>query len=158
MEKEIEKRNAHCNQQRENAEKRWNKKNDAVGIPFGNAMALPLGNGNGNGNGNKYISSLEAESYSAREGFSGVLSAYANRINPTPSEICLAELERFCHEMGAECCMRAIQIAQDNRVTNWGYVKKILRNKLNQGVRCLADWDALEAKREGDSQSDYWTK
>ena len=53
MEQEIEKRDAHCQRQRENISKRWNKENAPSGIPDGNTdgntTVLPLGNGNGNG-------------------------------------------------------------------------------------------------------------
>lgn len=52
MEQEIEKRDAHCQRQRENIAKRWNKENAHSGIPDGNTdgntTVLPLGNGNGN--------------------------------------------------------------------------------------------------------------
>ena len=46
MEQEIEKRDAHCQRQRENIAKRWNKENAHSGIPDGNTkgntMVLPL--------------------------------------------------------------------------------------------------------------------
>ena len=52
MELEIEKRDKHCQRQRENISKRWNKENDnsgmADGSACGNTTVLPLGNGNGN--------------------------------------------------------------------------------------------------------------
>ena len=52
MELEIEKRDKHCQRQRENISKRWNKENDNSGISdgsaCGNTTVLPLGNGNGN--------------------------------------------------------------------------------------------------------------
>lgn len=52
MELEIEKRGKHCQRQKENISKRWNKENDGSGIASGNAsgntVVLPLGNGNGN--------------------------------------------------------------------------------------------------------------
>lgn len=51
MEQEIEKRDAHCQRQRENITKRWNKENASSGTPDGNTVVLPLGNGNENGNG-----------------------------------------------------------------------------------------------------------
>lgn len=51
MELEIEKRDKHCQRQRENISKRWNKENDNSGIAdgsaSGNTTVLPLGNGNG---------------------------------------------------------------------------------------------------------------
>ena len=77
-----------------------------------------------------------------------VMSAYMDRINPNVSEQLVAEMRGFLRDMGQECCLRAIQIAQDERKTQWSYVRGILRSKQAQGVRCLADWDAVEAKRE----------
>lgn len=76
------------------------------------------------------------------------MSAYMDRINPNVSEKLAAEMLGFLKTMGQECCLRAIQIAQDERKTQWSYVRGILRSKQAQGVRCLADWDAVEAKRE----------
>ena len=77
-----------------------------------------------------------------------VMSAYMDRINPNVSEQLVAEMLGFLQAMGQECCLRAIQIAQDERKTQWSYVRGILRSKQAQGVRCLADWDAIEAKHE----------
>lgn len=79
---------------------------------------------------------------------SRAVEAFCNKINPTPSERSLAELESFETQMGSECCLRAIDEALDARVANWNYIRKILRSKLEQGVRCIADWDKLEEKRE----------
>lgn len=76
-----------------------------------------------------------------------VLSAYMDRINPTPSQSSLDELRGYAEEMGPACCLRAFDIALDAKKANWPYVRGILRTKLSQGVRCLADWDTLEAKR-----------
>lgn len=65
MEQEIEKRDAHCQRQRENIAKRWNKENAHSGIPNGNTdgntTVLPLGNGNGNGNRKESVSISEKE-------------------------------------------------------------------------------------------------
>lgn len=79
---------------------------------------------------------------------SRAVEAFCNKINPTPSERSLAELESFEAQMGSECCLRAIDEALDARATNWNYIRSILRSKLEQGVRCIADWDKLEHKRE----------
>ena len=46
MDKEIKKRDAHSQKQRENVSKRWNKPKGDGGIYDGNTMVLPLGNGN----------------------------------------------------------------------------------------------------------------
>ena len=88
-----------------------------------------------------------------------VMDAYMNRINPMPSEICIGEMKGFLASMGRDVCLTAIQIAQDKRITDWGYVRKILRNKQSQGVKCLADWDRIEEEREQNGSPDnYWTK
>jgi DnaD/phage-associated family protein len=77
-----------------------------------------------------------------------VLSAYANKINPVPSQTCVAELERFVSEMGQDVCLRAIDVAVDERRTNWSYVRGILKAKQEQGVKCLADWERVDAEFE----------
>lgn len=81
-----------------------------------------------------------------------VMTAYMDRINPNVSEQLVAEMIGFLQVMGQECCLRAIQIAQDERKTQWSYVRGILRSKQSQGVRCLADWDAIEEQREKKKQ------
>lgn len=77
-----------------------------------------------------------------------VLSDYLNRINPTASPSSLEELRSYAEDMGKDVCIRAFDIALDNKKTTWPYIRAILRDKLQRGVKCLADWDALEAERE----------
>lgn len=77
-----------------------------------------------------------------------VMTAYLDKVNPMASQTCLGELKGFVEEMGAECCLRAIDIALDSKKTSWSYIRAILRDKLAAGVKCLADWDELDAKRE----------
>ena len=77
-----------------------------------------------------------------------VLSAYANKINPTPSSLAIAELQKYVEDLGQDCCLRAIDIALDEKKTSWSYIKAILKTKREQGVRCLADWDRIDAQRE----------
>ena len=79
---------------------------------------------------------------------SAVLSDYLNRINPTASPSSLDELRSYAEDMGKDVCIRAFDIALDNKKTTWPYIRAILRDKLQRGVKCLADWDALEAERE----------
>ncbi len=80
--------------------------------------------------------------------FAVVLAAYANKINPTPSELALAELKAFVDDLGQECCLRAIDIALDEKKVSWSYIRAILKTKRQQGVKCLADWDRVDAQRE----------
>nr|DAV05337.1 MAG TPA: Putative primosome component [Caudoviricetes sp.] len=83
---------------------------------------------------------------------SAAVAYYANRVNPMASSMCLSELETFERAMGTDVCKRAIDTAIDERKTTWSYVRGILRAKQAQGVKCLADWDKLEEKRETGGQ------
>ena len=78
---------------------------------------------------------------------SAVLADYLDRINPTASPASLDELKGYAEQMGEAVCKRAFDIALDSKKTTWSYIRAILRDKLSSGVRCLADWDALEEKR-----------
>ena len=80
--------------------------------------------------------------------FAAVMSAYMDKINPQPSETCIGELKGFTEHMGAEVCLRAINIAMDERKTSWSYIRAILMSKQSRGVKCLADWDRLEEGRK----------
>ena len=77
-----------------------------------------------------------------------VLSDYLNRINPTASSSSLDELRGYAEDMGPDVCKRAFDIALDAKKPTWPYIRAILRDKLQRGVKCLADWDALETERE----------
>lgn len=76
-----------------------------------------------------------------------VMSAYMDRINPTPSQICVDELGGFARELGAEVCIHAMSVALDEKKTQWSYIRAILRGYRDDGVRCLADIQAREEKR-----------
>lgn len=76
-----------------------------------------------------------------------VMSAYLDKVNPQLSERSRDELVGFAEVMGAEVCLRAIDIALDAKKASWPYIRAILQSKQQQGVRCLADWDALEDSR-----------
>lgn len=79
---------------------------------------------------------------------SAVMSAYMGKVNPTPSQMSMEELKGYVESMGADVCLRAIDIALDAKKANWNYIRAILRDKKKQGVKCIADWDALDAKFE----------
>lgn len=90
--------------------------------------------------------------YVGNAALASVMTAYLDKINPTPSQASLDELQGYVEQMGAECCLRAFDIALDNKSAKWSYIRGILRSKLSKGVRCLADWDELEAKRNKEKQ------
>lgn len=78
-----------------------------------------------------------------------VLSDYLNRISPTASPYNLDILKGYAEVLGADVCKRAFDIALENNANNkWLYIKKILSNLQSQGVRCLADWEAIERERK----------
>ncbi len=77
-----------------------------------------------------------------------VMTAFMDKINPTPSPTCIEELKAFAEQMGSECCIRAMDIALDAKKANWNYIRAILRSKLQQGVKCAADWDKVEERRK----------
>ena len=91
---------------------------------------------------------IEGESLMARADVAAVMTAYTNRIEPFPSRSCCDELIAYVDDMGQDCCLRAIQIAEDNNARRWSYIRSILRDKHAHGVRNLEQWDALEAKRQ----------
>lgn len=76
-----------------------------------------------------------------------VIADYCNRINPTASRSCLDELRGYAEEMGEAVCKRAFDIALDSKKTTWPYIRAILQDKHRRGVRCLADWDAMDESR-----------
>ena len=80
--------------------------------------------------------------------FSTVMQAYLSKINPMASQASLDELRGYVDQMGPDCCLRAINIALDEKKASWSYIRGILCAKLSAGVKCLADWDELDRKRE----------
>ena len=81
-----------------------------------------------------------------------VMTAYMEKINPTPSQMSMDELKGYVEQMGGAVCLRAIDIALDAKKANWNYIRAILRDKLSKGVKCLADWDALDEAREKEAE------
>ena len=89
-----------------------------------------------------------------------VQADYLNRVNAAASPASLDELAGFVKAMGPDCCRRAFDIALDERITRWSYIRGILQDKQQRGVKCLADWDALDGqrqkkRRDGTFQYDY---
>ncbi len=77
-----------------------------------------------------------------------VMRLYMDRINPTPSRLCVDELAEFAQTLGAEACIHAMQVALDEKKTQWSYIRAILRGYQSDGVRCLADIQAREERRQ----------
>lgn len=94
---------------------------------------------------------------------SAVLADYLDRVNPMASQMSLDKLKGYAEEMGEAVCKRAFDIALDNKKASWSYIEAILQDRLRRGVKCLADWDALEeqvkarkeAEKNGRDQRDH---
>ena len=76
-----------------------------------------------------------------------VIAYYANRVNATMSDMVISALLGYEKTMGPDCCIRAIDIALDEKKATWSYINAILKSKEQQGVRCLADWDKVDEAR-----------
>lgn len=82
------------------------------------------------------------------------MSDYLNRVNPSASPSSPGRAARVCRSHGQQKYVRrAFDIALDSKAATWPYIRKILQDKQSRGVRCLADWDALEKKRESEKKS-----
>ncbi len=79
---------------------------------------------------------------------SSAVAAYLDRVNPSASQQSLELLAAYERDMGTEVCVRAIDVALDNRKTNWAYIKAILQRWTEEKVKCIADIEALEARHE----------
>ena len=84
----------------------------------------------------------------ADENKARVLHDYLNRVNPSASPRSLEELGDYVEAMGPDLCIRAIDVALDAKKATWPYIRGILRDKQSRGVKSLADWDALEQRRD----------
>ena len=84
----------------------------------------------------------------ADENKARVLHDYLNRVNPSASPRSLEELGGYVEAMGPDVCIRAFDVALDAKKATWPYIRGILRDKQARGVKSLADWDALEQRRE----------
>lgn len=102
------------------------------------------GQGQGQGQGDN---SAPARADDHTPAAAAVVADYLNRVNPSASDISLEELRSFADTLGEAVCKRAFDIALDEKKATWSYIRAILRDKAARGVKCLADWDALEAVR-----------
>lgn len=76
---------------------------------------------------------------------------YLNRVNPSASPVSIDELKAYEQEMGADVCVRAFDIALDNKKATWSYIKAILSKWQSLGVKCLADIAEKDKKPETQS-------
>lgn len=107
------------------------------------------GHGHGQGHGQGQGQDMRDDALST------VMSAYMSRINPTPSPSSMDDLKAFVSSMGSDVCLKAIDTAVDAGKASWSYVRAILRSKQQQGVKSLADWNAMESRRGNPKQAGW---
>lgn len=78
----------------------------------------------------------------------GAVADYLDRINPSASPISLQEIMIHEKSMGTDVCIRAFDIALDEKITSWSYIKTILQNWESQGVKCMADLETILERRK----------
>lgn len=83
---------------------------------------------------------------------SAVMSAYLGKVNPSASQTSLEELKAYVKAMGKDVCLRAIDIALDEKKAQWAYIRAILRRWQSKGVKCLADVERLEREHEAEKE------
>lgn len=125
------------------AAKRWDSKN-------GKAI-LPLANDSKNGN-IEIETEINNQLPNGSRLYTGAAVAdYLNRVNPSASPVSIDELKAYEQEMGSDVCIRAFDIALDNKKATWSYIKAILSKWQSLGVKCLADIAEKDKKPETQS-------
>jgi len=94
------------------------------------------------------LSSSNDDDKTARARANPVVAVYCEKISAIPSTSCISELVGFSEQLGAELCLRAIDIALDANARDWRYVKAILQRWQEAGFKTIADVDRSEAARQ----------
>lgn len=76
--------------------------------------------------------------------FGKVYAYYSDNIEVLPNDMTVAGLSSWYKKMGAECCIKAIDIAIKNGVLKWRYIERTLENAYKDGIRTVKDWDRVE--------------
>jgi DnaD and phage-associated domain len=88
-----------------------------------------------------------AETTDARAELSRVMTLYMDKIVPMPSPMSIDLLKSYTEDLGADVVCRAIEIAIDENARKWSYIRAILQNWTQEGVRSLDDVERLQAQR-----------
>ena len=177
METEVQKRNAHCQKQRENIQKRWAKEKATTtqekpnkGNTMVHTMVLPLGNGSGGGNGNTdkpiekrtdvKTNKQEEKRVQGEKGdglidpeFGRVMDFFLDKINPTPSPISVAGLRDFTQRLSADVVIHALQVAMDERKNSWSFIQGVLDRYVREDLTSVSA--VLRSDREYRGRKSY---
>lgn len=79
---------------------------------------------------------------------SRVMTFFLDRVNPTPSPLCLDSLKQYTSALGADVVLHALSIALDERKTGWSYIQAILARYERDGLRDMEAVLQAEQKRK----------
>jgi DnaD/phage-associated family protein len=165
--KEIAKRDAHCQKQRENINKRWNNNGNTDAIPRytensgggeyqGITTVIPLENEN------VVVDKRDIENYDEKVGtgtkgtgvpgenpeLGKVMTLYMDKVCASPSSGSMQELIAYTGTMGADVVCHAVNIAVDAGKRSWSYVRGILRSYAAAGVKSLDAVQRMEQEHD----------
>ena len=79
---------------------------------------------------------------------SRVMNFFLDRVNPTPSPLCLDSLKQYTASLGADVVLHVLSIALDERKTGWSYIQAILARYERDGLRDMEAVLQAEHKRK----------
>ena len=77
-----------------------------------------------------------------------VMTFFLDRVNPSPSPLCLDSLKQYTAALGADVVLHALSIALDERKTGWSYIQAILARYERDGLRDMEAVLQAEQKRK----------
>jgi len=77
-----------------------------------------------------------------------VMSFFLDRINPTPSQMCIEDLKSYTASLGADVVLHAFGIALDSRKLDFRYIRGILQSYERDGLKNMEA--VLEAEQRHD--------
>ena len=84
-------------------------------------------------------------------GLSEIIRSFEDNIGSFPPAASVA-LKGGREIFTDDLILLAIKKAALAGIRKWNYVNGILKAKYQQGVRCIADWDAMEQRRSGEPE------
>lgn len=78
---------------------------------------------------------------------------YLDKVNAKPGNLSIEELKAYVEELGHEVCIRAMDIALDEKTAKWGFIKAVLQRYMRDNVKCLADAIESDARRSHTERS-----
>lgn len=82
------------------------------------------------------------------------IQEYQKRISRTMTAGSVEGLRYYAEQMELGCIIMAFDKAVDQGHRNWSYVNGVLKNKLEQGVHTVKDWERVEKRRTQKDQGD----